>query len=306
MEAKLAKLNAKLVLLDLTRGKTDGIVGTVIVKKIRQQKEALQAIVGNTEELKREVEEAKLENGESLDKVKEWGQEIEERIDIVDNEIKVLKMRVKSAITKAENTEGEKQENQLACEREELLKFERKQLEQKEFSSKLKNSMQNLPSHSSKQSVKLPKLVITKYNGALENWLSFWNKFEAEIDKADLPAVTKFAYLKELVEPRVKKGIDGLPFSPEGYKRAKNILKANYGKTSEIINAYFENILALPTISGTNAAKIQNFYETLLYNVHSLETLGKTSDYLALVRGVLNNLPRIKAELVQGKPNWQS
>jgi len=53
----------------------------------------LQTLVGSTEELKREVEEAKLENGESLDKVKEWRQEIEERIDIVDNEIKFLETR---------------------------------------------------------------------------------------------------------------------------------------------------------------------------------------------------------------------
>ena len=302
MEGKLAKLNGKLALLDLTRGKTDGIVGTGIVEKMCRQKEALQAIVGSTEELKREVE-----NGESLDKVKEWGQEIEERIDIVDNEIKVLEARVKSAIAEAENTEREMRENLLAREREKQLEFERKQLEQKdEFSSKLKNSTQNFPSHSSKQSVKFPKLVITKYNGALENWLSFWNKFEAEIDKEDLPAVTKFAYLKELVEPRVKRGIDGLPFSAEGYERAKNILKANYGKTSEIINAYVENKLALPTISGTNVPKIHDFYETLLYNVQSLETLGKTSDCLALVRGILTKLPGVKAELVQGKPEWKT
>ena len=254
VEGKLAKLNTKLALLDLTRGKTNGIVSTGIVEKICRQKEALQAVVDSTEELKREVEEAKLEKGESLDKVKEWGQEIKERIDIVDNEIKVLETHMKSAIAEAENTERterELRENLLAREREEQLKFERKQLEQKEeFSSKLKNSTQNFPSHSysSKQSVKLPKLVITKYNGALENWLSFWNKFEAEINKADLPAVTKFAYLKELVEPHAKRGIDGLPFSAEGYERAKNIIKANHGKTSKIINAYVKNILALPTI----------------------------------------------------------
>ena len=54
----------------------------------------MQAIVGSTEELKREVEDAKLENGESLEKVKEWRQQIEERIDIVDKEIKVLEMCV--------------------------------------------------------------------------------------------------------------------------------------------------------------------------------------------------------------------
>ena len=98
--------------------------------------------------------------------------------------------------------------------------------------------------------------MITKYNGALENRLSFWNKY--------LPAVTKFAYLKELVEPRVRKGIDGLPFTTEGYKRAKTILNTNYGKMSEIVNAYIENILALPFISGTQPAIVHDFYEALL------------------------------------------
>ena len=103
--------------------------------------------------------------------------------------------------------------------------------------------------------------------------MSFWNKFEAEIDSTDLPAVTKFACLKELIEPRVRKGIDGLPFTTEGCERTKRILKSNYGKMSEIVNAYIENILALPFISGTQPAKVHDFYEALLYNVQSLEEL---------------------------------
>ena len=72
-----------------------------------------------------------------------------------------------------------------------------------------------------KQSVKLPKLVITEYNGAFENWLSFWKKIEAKINSTDLPAVTKFTYLKELVEPRVRKGMDDLPLTAEEYDSAK-------------------------------------------------------------------------------------
>ena len=72
------------------------------------------------------------------------------------------------------------------------------------------------------------------------------------------------------------------------------------------MNAYIENILALPFISGTQPAKVHDFYEALLYNVQSLETLGKTSECVALVRGILNKLPGIKAELVQGHPEWQS
>ena len=108
------------------------------------------------------------------------------------------------------------------------------------------------------------------------------------------------------MEPRLRKGIDGLQFTTEGYKRAKNILKTNYGKISEIINANVENILALPTISRTQPGKIHDFYDTLLYNVQSIETLGKASECLSLVPGVLNKLPGIKTEFVQGHQDWQS
>ena len=49
-------------------------------------------------------------------------------------------------------------------------------------------------------STKLPKLSITKFDGKYENWLPFWNKLMAEIDRTDISPVTKFAYVKELVE----------------------------------------------------------------------------------------------------------
>ena len=75
-----------------------------------------------------------------------------------------------------------------------------------------------------KLSSKLPELKITKFNGDVSNWLTFWNKFEAEIDKSDLTPTTKFAYLKEMLEPRVRTEVDGLPFSTEGYERAKTIV----------------------------------------------------------------------------------
>ena len=98
------------------------------------------------------------------------------------NDIKFLEARIKEIVTRSKNKERETKEYHLARERKEQLKFERHQLEQKGEFSKAQNSTPVLPH---KQSVKLPKLVITKYNGALENRLSFWNKFEAEIDSTD-------------------------------------------------------------------------------------------------------------------------
>ena len=87
--------------------------------------------------------------------------------------------------------------------------------------------------------------------------------------------MTKYSYLKELVDPKIRTENDGLPFSSEGYERAKNILIRKYGQTSEVVNAYMENIMSLPTIGGTKPARIHDFYKKLLFNVQSLETMGK-------------------------------
>ena len=66
--------------------------------KIRRHKEALQTIVAGVEELKRDIEQEKLEKGETVDEVKEWGEETESKIDIVDNDIKFLEVRLKEII----------------------------------------------------------------------------------------------------------------------------------------------------------------------------------------------------------------
>ena len=105
--------------------------------------------------------------------------------------------------------------------------------------------------------VRLPKLVITPFNGTYEDWPRFWSQFEVEIDKNTIPQVTKFSYLKELVEPKVRVLVDGLPFNSEGFERAKNILKEKFGKPSKIINAHVQKILQLPTIHGTNPKRVQ-------------------------------------------------
>ena len=93
-----------------------------------------------------------------------------------------------------------------------------------------------------KTKAKLPELVITKFQGTHLDWQRFWGQFEAEIDKSDIGTVAKFSYLKELLVPRVKAIIDGLPFTSEGYVRAKNI-KTKDGRPSEVANAHMQNIM---------------------------------------------------------------
>jgi hypothetical protein len=85
--------------------------------------------------------------------------------------------------------------------------------------------------------VRMPKLVISKFNGTPQDWVRFWGQFEAQLNKSGAPAVTKFSYLKELVEVKVRNLIDGLPFTESGYDKAVSLLKKRYGQTSEVVNA---------------------------------------------------------------------
>ena len=120
-----------------------------------------------------------------------------------------------------------------------------------------------------------------------------------EIDSTQIKTVTKFSYLKELVKKKVRVSIDGLPFNSEGYERAKNILKSRHGKISEIVNAYVQAILALPHIHRSQPAKIYDFYEKLLTNVQSLETLGRLKEIAGYVLMTLDKLEGIRGDLVQ-------
>ena len=115
----------------------------------------------------------------------------------------------------------------------ELAHEEEKQKRQLEYQNKiLSRKMQSeksieTPGTKLKQvsNVELPKLTITKFIGNYADWLPFLNTFKAEIDSLDLPPVSKFGFLKELLEPKVRAHVDRLPFTTERYQSPKNILK---------------------------------------------------------------------------------
>ena len=107
------------------------------------------------------------------------------------------------------------------------------------------------------------------------------------------------------MEPKARVDIDGLPLNTEGYEKAKNIIKDEYGKTSEVVNAYVNNIIQLPTVTSADQNKVNSFYKTLLFNVRSLETFGQIERVNGMTISVLDKLTGIKADLVRGQENWQ-
>ena len=140
----------------------------------------------------------------------------------------------------------------------ETVEFEMRQALEKNAEMSSERNARNNPVNG-----KLPKLIITKFEGTNLDWLRFWFQFEMEIDRVGITTVSTFSHLKELVIPKVRALVDGLSFNTEGYETAKAILKTKFGKPSKVTNAHIQCIMSLPIITPSNVIKIHDFYEKL-------------------------------------------
>ena len=147
--------------------------------------------------------------------------------------------------------------------------------------------------------------MITKFQETHLDWQRLKGQFKAERDKSNIGQVAKFSHLKELLLPRVRADIDGLRFNSEEYTPAKNILMNKYAKPREVANAHIQCIMGLSVITETNPTRINEFYEKLVTNIQTLESMGKEKDIRGYVRLTLDKLPGIRADLVRLDDNWQ-
>ncbi|XP_068707690.1 uncharacterized protein [Montipora foliosa] len=309
MEDLYKSIEAKLQLLTFTNGQTSDAVKKENFASVERLKTTLAKKVDEVHDLKVRVQELRFEEGDDGEEILKWSTDLEEKLSVFEKAIDNLGSKIKTFRSAALENEKKREEDEAAVIREkkfqEEMRFEKEKLEQKlKYEARIE---ENRKCQIKEQSInaKLPKLQITRFNGTHTDWLRFWNQFKAEIDSADVPQITKFSYLKELLEPRVRTTVDGLPFTIEGYERAKSILNTNYGKVSEIVNAYVNNVMSLPAIHGTNPNKIMEFYQKLSPNLQALETMGKLKEINGYVRMTLDKLEGIKGDLVRTDDNWQ-
>ena len=88
--------------------------------------------------------------------------------------------------------------------------------------------------------------------------------------------------------PKVRMTTKKLPYTSEGYEKAKLLLTQRYGEESEVINAHVTQILSLPVIHGAHRANIHVFYDQLLGHVQALQTMEKLSAVAGNVRLTLD------------------
>ena len=294
METKITNLNTKLTQLKIGVERTKNILDSGKRVAIRRHLEALQTTAKETNECKRTVEAAKIAEKEELAQIKKWSDEIDGKFEAADEAM----ARLETWLVEVERAEKfVTQEEQFKYE----LKLHEKKLEMQAERAKQSNSKTDAKEcevFTTKPSAKLPKLVISKFDGSFMNWPKFWGQFTEAIEKSSIAPITKFTYLLELLEPKVKRCVEALPFTPKGYNRAKAILEDKHGKEPEIVKCYIKEILGLPQITGANPRKVAEFYEKLTHCVQALETMEKLSQISGNVSMTLEKLSGIRGDLV--------
>ncbi len=220
----MKKLEDKFKILEIKDKSTARILEDKKERELRRHLQAIESRLQDIYSLRDQVEDVLMAETESAEKVEEWGVEFDARVERFEKTVEMTNDALSGLDSDKEKKkiERERQEEELPLQRrfEEEKRIEEMRLQIRE---------QHQPKHSDDKTgitqegdmkVKLPKLSITKFNGTALDWMRFWNQFKTEIDAAKISNVSKFSYLKELLDSKVRFVIDGLPFTSEGYERA--------------------------------------------------------------------------------------
>ena len=298
-------------MLKFTSDETPKILEKNAVRPLERHLKAIGSQTDEIHAMKLEIQKQMIQKGDEMEAIQKWSQETDDHMAVFEEIVEEIEQKIKTLKERERDQERRKEEEIEEVKRQrqydqELRIEEAKQKMKQDMEKQLERTQEKLQAQGDKNiHAKLPKLVITKFHGTHLDWQRFWSQFETEIDKAEIGQVAKFSYLKELVIPKVRLSIDGLPFTTEGYERAKQILKTKYGEPSEIVHAHVQKLISLQTVHGTKPGRVHEFYEKLVTSVQALETMGKLIEVNGYVRMTLDKLPAIRADLVRLDDNWQ-
>ena len=128
--------------------------------------------------------------------------------------------------------------------------------------------------------VKLPKLVLKKFNGDLTAWSTFWELFQNSVHfNSALSNIEKFSYLLSLLESSALEAVSGLSLTTANYVEAISILKKRFGNKHLIVSKHMEVLMSVENVgSDHNLKGLRRLFDTVESQVRGLRALGITAD----------------------------
>ncbi|XP_012239762.1 uncharacterized protein LOC105680605 [Bombus impatiens] len=124
--------------------------------------------------------------------------------------------------------------------------------------------------------IKLSKVRLPEFDGALEDWNYFYDTFSSTEDRNEhLTTVQKFQHLRSSLSGRAARSIQSLELTEVNYSIALNTLKEKFDYHLRICMRHWELMRNYPEIKKKTPEVIEDLLETVNVNLKGVVKLGE-------------------------------
>lgn len=139
---------------------------------------------------------------------------------------------------------------------------------------------QNPPYSAVQQSIKLPEITLPKFDGSIEKWQAFRDKFLSRIDRNEsIPAVDKLQYLQSTLTGKAARAIEAIEGTADNYVEAWRILIAKYDNSRKAILRHWSILHNLPRLQRDSPDALDELIDTFRQHLRALKSLGEPVEH---------------------------
>ena len=142
-----------------------------------------------------------------------------------------------------------------------------------------------------KSSYKVAALAIPKFNGKIQNWVSFWQEFNYAVHKkTDMEEAVKMVYLKQAItDPGLYTTISDLGIEGGSYASAIRVLHDRFDKPRVMHRLFCESLrdIRSNTNSKTSLSDMADQAQHILLGLTRLKSLGASEVITSLIESAM-------------------
>ena len=138
------------------------------------------------------------------------------------------------------------------------------------------SSASNTESNVSSGKLSLPRLKISSFSGAFEDWLTFRDLFQSIVgNNSSISAIEKFHYLKTCLEGPADELIRPLAVTGDNYPRAWELLSAQYENKRELSRSNFSKFTAVAKMKNETEEEFSRIFNAVTRVVNGQESIER-------------------------------
>ena len=136
--------------------------------------------------------------------------------------------------------------------------------------------------------MKLPKIVLKRFDGNPTNFQNFWDSYNTSIhENEDISDVNKMAYLFGLLKGSAYSAVKGFTMTCGNCKEVIDVLHECFGSKDLIISSHMDALLKLPLVNNSDTKRLRSVYD-LVQGVNGLN-LYLTANTVPVICAPLQN-----------------